>query len=329
MHKKILINTRREDGDPLYDYLKNGVEELGYELVRVNFPKEESRKVMEAARGCEAIIPGGELWNKENLEGIKGSAKFIALMGVGYDNVDLKSATENGIAVANTPGSNSNAVAEGCLAIMLSLCRRIAFMDRTMRNGIWLSGMTTTEIIGKTVGIIGFGNIGKRLAELLTGFHCNILVYDVIKDPLWKDKVNYVDLDYLISESDIISLHLPCNDHTRGMVNKSFLKKMKKSAFLINTSRGGVVNELDLIEALESGTIAGAGLDVFEREPISPHNPLLSMDQVVLTPHFQAASKESAFNSFKMLLENIKDFSQGRIPKSTLNPDFVRYRSAT
>ncbi|NLY18992.1 MAG: phosphoglycerate dehydrogenase [Clostridiaceae bacterium] len=327
MCKKILINTRRENGDPLYDYLKNGVEGLGYELIRVKFTKEESSRVVEAAQGCEIVIPGGELWNRENLAGVKESTRFIALMGVGYDNVDVKSATEYGIAVANTPGSNSNAVAEGCLAIMLSLCRKIAFMDRSMRNGIWISGMLTTEIIGKTVGIVGFGHIGKRLAELLTGFHCNILVYDVVKDPAWEGKVKFVDLDYLIPESDIISLHLPCNDHTRGMVDKNFLRKMKKTAFLINTSRGGIVNELDLIEALESGTIAGAGLDVFEREPISPYNPLLSMDQVVLTPHFQAASKESAFNSFRMLLENIKDFSEGKIPKSILNPDFVHYRS--
>ncbi|NLY17685.1 MAG: hypothetical protein GX045_01735 [Clostridiaceae bacterium] len=138
---------------------------------------------------------------------------------------------------------------------MLSLCRKIAFMDRAMRNGIWISGMLTTEVIGKTVGIICFGNIGKRLAELLTGFHCNILVYDVVKDPAstniynfdkvdltntdaWEEKVKYVDLYYLIPESDIISLHLPCNEHTRGMVDKNFLRKMKKSAFLINTSRG-------------------------------------------------------------------------------------------
>jgi D-3-phosphoglycerate dehydrogenase len=328
MHKKILINTRRENGDPLYEFLKKGVEDLNYEIVKVNLSREFSKQVMEAAQGCEVIVPAGELWDKENLEGIKGCTKLIALTGVGYDNIDLHSATENGIAVANTPGSNSNAVAEGCLGIMLALSRKIAFMDRALRNGVWIKSMMTTEIIGKTIGIVGFGNIGRKLAELLTGFHCNIFVYDVMKNPLWEEKYNvkYVDLDFLISESDVISLHLPYNEQTKGLVDRRFLSKMKKSALLINTSRGGVVNEHDLIEALESGIIAGAGLDVFEQEPVSPQNPLLLMDNVVVTPHFQSASKESAFNSFRMLLENIKDFSEGRIPKSVLNPDFVHYK---
>lgn len=327
MSKKALINMRRGVGDPLYEFFKKGVEELNYEIVKVNFSKECSNRVVEAAHHCEIVVTGNELWNAKNLKTVQGRTRLIVRAGIGYDNIDLQNATKCGIAVTNTPGSNSKAVAEGCLALMLSLCRKIVFMDRELRKGTWNNSILTTEIIGKTIGLVGFGNIGKKLAELLAGFHCNVIVYDVIKSPLWEQKYNvkYVDLDKLIAESDFISLHLPCNAQTNGLVDKNFLNKMKQSSFLINTSRGGIVNENDLVEALESGQIAGAALDVFEQEPLSPHNPFLSMDQVVISPHVLSASKESAFNTFQMALDNIKDFSEGKIPRSILNPGYVQH----
>jgi len=238
------------------------------------------------------------------LDGIDATAlkmadrlKVIARYGVGVDNVDLAAAREKGIIVTNTPGANSVSVAELALGLMLALARQIPEAVEAVHQGKWprYSGIS---LEGKTIGILGLGAIGKQLARRLTCFDCKILVFDPFADSAFA-KDNHIELttmDEVIEQADFISLHLPLLPETRGMVNDTFLNKMKKGSFLINTSRGEAVNEDALLKALQSGHLRGAGLDAFTVEPPDPKNPLLALPQVIATPHLGAQTDGATSN---------------------------------
>ena len=255
-----------------------------------------SGEVAKLLPGIDGYIAG--------LDGIDANAmktadrlKVIARYGVGVDNVDLKVAREKGIVVTNTPGANSVSVAELALGLMLALARQIPEAVEAVHQGKWprYSGIS---LEGKTIGILGLGAIGKQLARRLAGFDCRVLAFDPFADVSFANG-NHVELttmDEVIGQADFLSLHLPLLPETRGLVNDGFLSKMKKGSFLVNTSRGEVIDEDALLRALETGHLRGVALDAFTVEPPDPKNPLLALPQVIVTPHLGAQTDGATSN---------------------------------
>jgi len=215
--------------------------------------------------------------------------KVIARYGVGVDGVDLNAAKEKGIVVTNTPGANSASVAELTVGLILSLARDIPDAAQETKSGHWprLSGIS---LEGKVIGLLGFGAIGRQVAHRLVGFNCRILAYDPYPDREYAQTtaVELVSRDEVVGKSDFLSLHLPLSQETQDLVDSTFIQKMKPGAFLINTSRGELVDELALYAAIQSGQLSGAGLDVFTQQPPDADNPLLALPQVIATPHMGA-----------------------------------------
>jgi len=255
-----------------------------------------STEVAQLLPGVDGYIAG--------LDGIDVNAlqsanrlKVIARYGVGVDNVDLAAARAKGIIVTNTPGANSVSVAELALGLILALARQIPEAVEAVHQGKWprYSGIS---LEGKTIGILGLGAIGKQFARRLAGFDCKILAFDPFADSAFA-KDNHIELatmDEVIEQADFISLHLPLMPETRGLVNDRFLSRMKKGSFLVNTSRGEVVDEDALLRALQSGHLKGTALDAFTVEPPDPKNPLLGLPQVVVTPHLGAQTDGATSN---------------------------------
>jgi D-3-phosphoglycerate dehydrogenase len=238
--------------------------------------------------------------------------KAIARAGVGLDNIDLEYAKEKGVTVFNSPEAPCNAVTELALGLMLSLARYIPKADSGMKQGKWdKKNLTGTELKGKTLGIIGFGRIGYTLAEKSKRLGMRVLVnhYDLDKIKKQADEmgVEAVDLDKLYAESDYISLHVPMRDTTKHMISKESLSKMKKGVRIINTARGGVIDEKALIEALDSGKVAGAALDVFEEEP-NPSQILVKRSDVICTPHIGAGSVEAQIGNSTVVADKLIKF---------------------
>lgn len=235
--------------------------------------------------------------------------KLLIRFGVGYDKVDLKAATRHNIAIARTTGANTNAVAEMALTLMLSTKRNLLKGVNCIKTCNWKKDIGH-EIISSTVGIVGFGGIGKRLTQLLTGFDCQILAYDPYASTEIMDQygVKKVDLEFLFRNSDAISLHLPYIEATHHLIDKSMLDLMKPTAVLINTARGNIVDEAALYNALVQNQIAGAGFDVFALEPLPANSPLLTLENVVLTPHISSQTVESLWNIYKTAIDIAADF---------------------
>ena len=242
--------------------------------------------------------------------------KIIARVGVGLDNVDQVAAKEKNIRVINAAEGAMNAVAELVLGFMLSLARQTARGDRAIRNGQWLKNeLKGTELRGKYLGIVGLGNIGKRLARLARALNMNIIGYDVIPiDEEFAKEVGLMkaDLDTLLQSSDYVSIHVPLLDSTYHLINAQKLSTMKKTAKIINTSRGGVIDEDALYEALKNGDLGGAALDVFEKEPATG-NKLAELDNVILTPHIGAQTKEAQSLAANIIGEKIIQILRGVI----------------
>ncbi len=255
-----------------------------------------SAQVAELLPGIDGYIAG--------LDGIDANAlkaadklKVIARYGVGIDSVDLATAKAKGIIVTNTPGANSVSVAELALGLMLALARQIPEAVEAVHQGKWprYAGLS---LEGKTVGILGLGAIGKQLARRLSGFDCRLMAFDPFgsHEAARELHVELAELDDVLAASDFVSLHLPLLPETRCMVNDAFLAKMKKGSFLVNTSRGEVVDENALLNALQTGQLKGVGLDAFTMEPPDPKNPLLQLPQVIATPHLGAQTDGATSN---------------------------------
>ena len=236
------------------------------------------------------------------------SLKIIGRAGTGLDNVDLKKAEERKITVINTPEAPVNAVAELVIGLMIAVSRGIHVGDRLIRLGEWpKKRLVGYELRGKTLGVIGLGRIGRRVAEIARGFGMKILAYDVIEIPkevLERLETRIIPLEELLRNSDYITLHVPLTEETRHMINEEKLKMMKRNAFLINASRGAVIDEEALYKALKEGWIAGAALDVFENEP-PIGSKLLELDNVVLTPHIGAQTHEAQESAAALLSERL------------------------
>ena len=255
--------------------------------------------------------------------------KLIAKIGVGVENIDIPAATRRKIPVTNCPGANAVAVAEASLGLMLAASRRIPQGMEKLRQGGWREGIwIANEMSGATFGIVGFGNIGRELTRLLAGFQGRILAYDAfVRDEAIREAgVEPVDLDRLTSESDFISLHCSLTPETRHMFDAHKFRMMKKSAVLVNCARGEIIDEAALVHALREGEIASAGIDVFEEEPPNPDNPLFSLPNAVVTPHFAGASHQARERVNRLAGENVLAVLKGeRVnPKTLLNPEVYK-----
>lgn len=325
MKRKVLLTMGYYGYD--YEVIIKYLNEKGYDAYYKTMDTGEPDEVIQKAYGFDAIIAGGESWNENVLRTLSNTVKIVARYGAGFDKVDLVAAAKLGIAVTNTPGKMNEAVAEMALLLMMSAARRLCQFDRRIRNGEWWTTYLGTDLYGKTVGLIGFGNIAQRLARLLSGFSCNIIAYDEYfnENAAKTLSVKYSSFEDLVRSSDFISLHVPLTEKTKGMINEKAFSMMKSSAYIINTSRGAVIVEEDLIKALKSNRISGAGLDVYEQEPIPQNNPLKEMDNVVLMPHMAAATFESVKNAGFCAADNIIALFNGSIPPDILNPEYVNH----
>ena len=246
--------------------------------------------------------------------------RFIQLLTAGYDKIDLNVTGELGIPVATNGGANAWSVAEHTISLLLALYKKIMQGDASVRAGTWrkpITGFNTYEVAGKTVGILGAGNIGGKVARRLKSFETEILYCDVnaVKDLEQQLGARKVGLDELLSQSDIISIHMPLLPETRAMINAEKIALMKHNAVLINTSRAEVVDEQALTDALREQRILGAGLDVFGHEPINIDNPLLQLDNVVLSPHIAGHGYEGWGRRFSVAWDNIQAVAKGKKPK--------------
>jgi D-3-phosphoglycerate dehydrogenase len=255
---------------------------------------------------------------------------MISRTGAGVDNVDIPAATEKGIIVTSSIGVNTTSVVEHALALILALYKQLFLMDSEVRKGNFAIRYKNcpTDLRDKTLGIIGFGRIGSSIAQAChTVFAMKVLAYDALLTDAQKEGyrewVTFTDLPDLCRRSDCISIHTPLTRDTEGMFDRRFFSGMKKTAFIVNTSRGGVINEPDLIEALKGGVIAGAGLDVFENEPLQPGNGLLSLKNVILTPHTAALTEECVTRMAIAGAERVVDLFNGYLPDNVANPEVL------
>jgi D-3-phosphoglycerate dehydrogenase len=259
------------------------------------------------------IVRSRTIITKELIERA-AKCKIIARVGVGLDNIDAEFAKTKNIRVINAVEGAMNAVAELVIGLMLALARDIPKADRELRDGKWIKKeLMGTELAGKYLGIVGLGNIGKRLGRLARALNMNIIGYDVIPiDPEFSKEVGLIkaDLDTLLQSSDYVSLHVPLLDSTKNLINAQRIAKMKKTAKIINTSRGGTIDEEALYEALKSGNLGGAALDVFEKEP-AIGNKLASLPNFISTPHIGAQTKEAQSLAANVIAEKIIQILRG------------------
>lgn len=252
--------------------------------------------------------------------------RVVVRYGTGVESVDLQSATRQGVLVAAPLGYCTREVADHTTALILSLSRRVTFLDRHMRDGGWRpnSPLITNvrRLSSQTLGLIGFGRIAQQVARNMKPIVGSLATADPYVDSTTAREigVDVVDLEALLANSDFVSVHVPQTDQTTHMLGRAELAKMKSNAFLVNTSRGAVIEESDLIEALESKTIAGAALDVFTDSPLPTHSRLRSLDNIVLTPHFSGNSEEAKSEMYAGVVEIVGDALGGQRPNGVLNP---------
>ena len=272
--------------------------------------------IAERAAGCDILITNKTPLRRDLLKTLK-NLKYIGLLSTGFNVVDWDYCKEEGIPVCNIPSYSTAAVAQLTFALMLEHTNAVAIHSNSVHSGEWAAckdfcywKTPLTELQNKTLGIIGFGNIGKAVAKIALAFGMKVIASTNHPAPF--DGVEFADKDTLLSQSDFVSLHCPLTDKTEGMVNADFLAKMKKSAMLINTSRGQVINEADLAAALKNGVIAAAGLDVLSVEPPKADNPLLGLDNCHITPHIAWAGYETRVRLMEICKDNLKAFSLGK-----------------
>jgi glyoxylate reductase len=248
--------------------------------------------------------------------------KLIQHQGVGYDNVDAAAATQAGIPIGLTPEGTSKPVAEHVILLILSLYRNLFIANQTLRQGQWLQWQLRPQsynLAGKQLGIVGLGRIGREVAYRAKAFECRLLYYDLVRAPIRVEadlEMEYVAFDDLLAGSDIITLHVPRTEETRGMIGAAELARMKPTSLLVNTARGGLVDEAALCYALTSGQIGGAGLDVFAVEPPGADNPLLHLDNVVATPHIAAGTRDALANKMSAAFANMQRVAEGKAPRN-------------
>ena len=265
--------------------------------------------------------------DKEVLDAGK-NLKAVCNCAVGYNNIDVTEATKRGIFVTNTPGILTETTADCAFALMMTIARRIVEGDKNIRAKKWVKAWSLrmfvgADIYGKTLGIVGLGRIGIAMTKRAKGFNMNVLYYDIARrrDLETQLGIEYLPLDDLLARSDFVSMHVPLTEDTTHLIGREELAKMKKNAYLINTSRGSVVEEAALYEALSNRVIAGAALDVFEKEPLPLDSKLIELDNIVMTPHIASASIDTRIAMAKMAARNLVDALQDKVPPNCVNPE--------
>jgi D-3-phosphoglycerate dehydrogenase len=282
-------------------------------------------ELRELVRDIDGIIAGLDEIDASVIDAAN-RLKVIARYGVGIDRVDIAEATSHGIIVTNSPGANSVSVAELTVCLMLALARRLCNACKLTRMGEW-PRIDGVGLQGKTIGLVGFGSIGREVASRLKAFHCRLFAADPYIKPeiAGSYNVELLPLGRLLSQSDFVSLHLALLPSVVGMVNREFLNKMKKGAFLINTARGELIDEPALVESLEKGYLRGAALDCFAKEPPGRENPLLSFEQVIVTPHTGSHTDNAVSQMSRISMNNCLAALRGERPMNIVNPEVYEH----
>ena len=278
----------------------------------------DSANVGKAIKDADFVLTNKTVLSKEEIDNAP-NLKYIGVLATGYNVVDIDYAKTRNIVVSNIPSYGTDSVAQMCFALILEMYNQVGLHNTAVQNGEWVNSKDfcfykspLVELAGKTIGIVGFGRIGKAVAKIAESFSMNILANDVYQDKnIVLNNFQYVGLDEIAKRSDVISLHCNLTDENKEFVNKEFLTKMKSNAIIINTSRGGLINEKDLAEAVGNKVIKGAGLDVISVEPMKAENPLRGVDNIILTPHISWATKEARSRLMEMAFDNFKNFLDG------------------
>jgi D-3-phosphoglycerate dehydrogenase len=310
---KVLIPfPRPETGESAFETQLNDVAEICF------VPFSAKDEFYEELKDAEALVIWGGI--DEELLNRAPKLRVVARLGVGYDSIDIEACIRHGVYAVITPGVVSNAVAELAIGLMLSLSRRIPEGDRYVRTE-WAKRIRPNlqpgvDLAGKTLGIVGLGRIGREVAARAKAFKMNLIYYDKIRDRKAEKElgIQFINFEALLKTSDFVTLHVPLSPETRGMIGEKELKLMKKTAYLMNTSRGAVVNEKVLCKALEESWIAGAGLDVFEKEPLPLDSPLIKSGKTVLTPHAATATNETWNAMTLSVINSIRETLLGKAP---------------
>jgi phosphoglycerate dehydrogenase-like enzyme len=311
--KVLVVDNPLNAMEVMHELAPAGVEVIS---ARANSPEFRA-----ALADAEYLIGLGEFATDDAFFRAAPKLKLLQLLSAGYDRIDIEAARRAGVPVCNNGGANSVAVAEHALMLMLAVSRRLAWQHSMVVSGRWrgndVAGVRLFELHGRTLGIIGLGTIGKKVARLGRAFGMEVQYYDIAR--LTEDQADALGVRFrlmaeLLRTSDIVSLHVPLTPLTRRMFGQAELRQMKPTAYLINTCRGPVVDEPALHEALAGGTIAGAGLDVFDQEPPPAANPLFALDNVVLTPHFAGPTWDNQQTRFRNAFDNVQRVARGERP---------------
>lgn len=287
----------------------------------------DEKELIELIGDADAVVCTARGKFTRNVIAAAKNLKIIAKCGSVPNNIDVEAATEFGVAVTYTPGANKVSVAEHALTLMMALLKLMPKSTEIQKIGGWKSeSLQASELTGKTVGIIGLGAAGSSLADMLVPFDVDILCYDPYADPekISKAGASSVEMDTLLEESDIISIHCQLCDETRGFIDRQKLRKMKKSAYLVNTARGALIDEAALVEALTEKWIAGAGIDVYSTEPTSKDNPLFKLDNVLCTPHLAGWTSECLARETQGTSDSVLQILKGETPQNLINPDYTK-----
>lgn len=300
---KVLVTSRSfgNAGNEAFEILKEaGIE---YTLMGSDYTDEKFKAVI---ADYDALIIGAHKFEPEDIRRCE-KLKIVCKHGAGLDNIPLDIMKEQGITVTNVPAMNANAVADLTMGHILNVCRGISFTDAQVRKGIW-KVFIGRDAYSKTLGLVGFGAIAKNVAKRAKGFSMKVLAYDPFLKEVpeeFQDFVTLTDFETMVKNSDFISIHVPLTPETKNLFDKETILKMKKDAYLINMGRGGIVNEADLYEVMKDGHLMGAALDVIEKEPMQVDDPLLTLDNFVITPHIGMYSKESVGSVSIVCAENV------------------------
>jgi glyoxylate reductase len=311
---------------PAAQQILNGSCDVDYWTQPERISKEELFRRITDKEGLVCLLN-----DKVNEELLAAAPKLriAANVAVGYDNIAVADCTKRGVAATNTPGVLDETTADFAWTLLMAVARRLGEGEALARSGEWkgwdLDQLVGADVWGKTLGVVGFGRIGRAVARRASGFQMKVIYYDAVRAPLDIERgyhAEYRDLNALLSEADFVSLHVPLLPETRGLFNTKTFSQMKPTSFLINTARGLVVDEEALVQALESKKIAGAALDVYEKEPLI--NPGLKRPNVVLAPHIASASLETRTKMSCMAAENVVALFKGRRPPNILNPEVLK-----
>ncbi|QDU12538.1 D-3-phosphoglycerate dehydrogenase [Gimesia maris] len=310
---RVICTAKMCEFGPHFEILQAAGFEVDTVPTEVDLRKEPHR-VVEQVQGYDAVLAGAEIYSREVLQQLP-DLKVISRYGVGFDAVDLAAADAQNIVVTITPGVNHHSVAEQAFALLMGIARMTRTQDRAVRSGEWERELTP-RVWGSTIGIVGLGRIGQAVATRAIGMGMHVLAYDPFPNEEFAKthQIKLLSLEELLKQSDYVTLHLPVTPETIDIINRDTLALMKPGSVLINTARGGLVDEKALVEALESGHLRGAGLDVFKKEPLPVESPLIKLENVLLSCHTGGLDQESHRDAYAMAAQNIVKLHQGEWP---------------